>query len=253
MATVASHAPSPTSCRPAPSCRRPAGGSRLGRPDPGSDPFGSLQWPDLRREFFGSAPVVSDERVKFRGPPFAEDPMNVPVSVAALGRRFLADTEHLHREWCLVQTDALSPALPAMSHMWAAAGDGAQTVAAKGSPEAVMDLCHLDEARRARIAAVVEELAADALHVLAVARGGFIGHDWPASEHDFDFEFVGLLGLADPARPEVPAAVAECRAAGIRVLMTIVAEIVAVKNGVALMQKKEGSALPESSGVCARS
>ena len=136
-----------------------------------------------------------------------------------LGERFLADTEHLHRDWRLVQTYALSPALRAMSHVWAAAGDGAQTVAAKGAPEAVMALCHLDQARSARIASVVDELAAEGLRVLAVARGSFIGQDWPANEHDFDFEFTGLLGLADPVRPEVPAAVAECRAAGIRVVM----------------------------------
>jgi len=136
-----------------------------------------------------------------------------------LGERFLTDTEHLHRDWRLVQTYALSPALRAMSHVWAAAGDGAQTVAAKGAPEAVMDLCHLDDAQKARIAGVVEELAAAGLRVLAVARGGFTGLAWPASEHDFDLEFLGLLGLADPVRPEVPAAVAECRAAGIRVVM----------------------------------
>lgn len=136
-----------------------------------------------------------------------------------LGERFLADTEHLHRDWRLVQTYALSPALRAMSHVWAAAGDGAQTVAAKGAPEAVMALCHLDQARSAHIASVVDELAAEGLRVLAVARGSFIGQDWPANEHDFDFEFTGLLGLADPVRPEVPAAVAECRAAGIRVVM----------------------------------
>lgn len=51
----------------------------------GGDPFRSLQWPDLKREFFGSAQVVFDERVQVRAPAFAEDPMNVPVSVAALG------------------------------------------------------------------------------------------------------------------------------------------------------------------------
>lgn len=136
-----------------------------------------------------------------------------------LGERFLADTEHLHRDWRLVQTYALSPALRAMSHVWAATGDGVQTVAAKGAPEAVMDLCHLSDVQKAHIARVVDELAAEGLRVLAVARGAFTGQDWPTNEHDFDFEFIGLLGLADPVRPQVPAAVAECRAAGIRVVM----------------------------------
>ncbi|WP_425261971.1 cation-translocating P-type ATPase [Rubrivivax sp. RP6-9] len=136
-----------------------------------------------------------------------------------LGQRFLADTEHLHRDWRLVQAYALSPELRAMSHVWASSVDGLQTVAAKGAPEAVMDLCHLDAAQRARIAAVVDELAAEGLRVLAAARGTFAGRDWPPSEHGFDVEFVGLLGLSDPVRPEVPAAVAECRAAGIRVVM----------------------------------
>ncbi|MBX3605746.1 MAG: quinoprotein dehydrogenase-associated SoxYZ-like carrier [Piscinibacter sp.] len=50
-----------------------------------ADPFGSLQWPDLRREFFGSAPVEFDPRVQVRGPGFAEDPMNVPIGVSAAG------------------------------------------------------------------------------------------------------------------------------------------------------------------------
>ncbi len=136
-----------------------------------------------------------------------------------LGQRFLADTEHLHQDWRLVQSYALSPALRAMSHVWAASGDGAQTVAAKGAPEAVVDLCHLGDAQRAHVASAVDELAAEGLRVLAVARGSFTGQDWPANEHDFAFEFIGLLGLADPVRAQVPAAVAECRAAGIRVVM----------------------------------
>jgi Ca2+-transporting ATPase len=136
-----------------------------------------------------------------------------------LGQRFLAHTEHLHHDWQLVQTYALSPALRAMSHVWAANTDGVQTVAAKGAPEAVVDLCHLGDEDRARIAATVDGLAAKGLRVLGAARGNFVGQQWPADEHGFDFEFIGLLGLADPVRAEVPAAVAECRAAGIRVMM----------------------------------
>ncbi len=136
-----------------------------------------------------------------------------------LGEQFLARTEHVHRDWRLVQTYALSPALRAMSHVWSAPEGGTQVVAAKGAPEAVIALCHLDATAQARIAAAVDVLAADGLRVLAVAHGRFEGQDWPAVEHDFDFEFVGLLGLSDPLRAQVPAAITECRAAGIRVLM----------------------------------
>jgi sulfur-oxidizing protein SoxY len=53
----------------------------------GGDPFGSFQWPDLSREFLGAEPVEFDARVKVLGPAFAEDPMNVPVTVSAEGLR----------------------------------------------------------------------------------------------------------------------------------------------------------------------
>lgn len=58
----------------------------------GGDPFRSLQWPDLQREFFGDAKVVFDERVQVSGPGFAEDPMNVPIGVSAAA---LPDVETL--------------------------------------------------------------------------------------------------------------------------------------------------------------
>jgi P-type Ca2+ transporter type 2C len=140
-----------------------------------------------------------------------------------LGQHFLTHTEHLHRDWQLVQAYALSPTLRAMAHGWAAPtppADGqGHVVAAKGAPEAVMDLCHLDNATRARIARRVDALAADGLRVLAVAQGRQPGPQWPAAEHDLDFRFVGLLGLADPLRPQIPAAVQACGEAGIRVIM----------------------------------
>jgi Ca2+-transporting ATPase len=62
-------------------------------------------------------------------------------------------------------------------------------------------------------------MAAEGLRVLGVAKATFTGTDWPAGQHDFDFELVGLLGLADPLRASVPNAVAECQSAGIRVMM----------------------------------
>lgn len=53
-------------------------------PDPfEGDPFQSHPWVDMRKEYLGAnAKTVFDERVQVRGPAFAEDPMNVPITVS---------------------------------------------------------------------------------------------------------------------------------------------------------------------------
>lgn len=136
-----------------------------------------------------------------------------------LGQHFLAGTEHLHRDWTLLQSYGLTPELRAMAQVWKAAEGNNHVVAAKGAPEAIMDLCHLDAAAQAGIATEVDTMAAKGLRVLGVACAQHTGQNWPALEHDFDFAFVGLLGLADPLRAEIAPAMAQCHAAGIRVVM----------------------------------
>lgn len=51
----------------------------------GGDPLGTLQWPDLRREFIGEGAVAFSDRVRVRVPETADDPLNVPVMVDARG------------------------------------------------------------------------------------------------------------------------------------------------------------------------
>ena len=55
--------------------------------------------------------------------------------------------------------------------------------------------------------------------VLAVASATPPDRDWRATQHDYRYTLAGLVGLADPLRPGVAAAVADCRAAGLRVVM----------------------------------
>jgi Ca2+-transporting ATPase len=131
----------------------------------------------------------------------------------------LANTEHLHPDWELVREYELSPELPAMSHLWRTEAGKHPVVAAKGAPEAVADLCHLPEATRREMALQAERMADRGLRVLGVARATHRGDAWPEIQHDFDFQWVGLVGLSDPLRTEVPEAVARCRRAGIRVIM----------------------------------
>lgn len=76
------------------------------------------------------------------------DPME--KAFKQLGDRYLADTEHLHSDWQLLQEYPLSPHLLAMSHVWESAVSEASAmpnrklyeVAAKGAPEAIANLCH---------------------------------------------------------------------------------------------------------------
>ncbi|MCC6201017.1 MAG: cation-translocating P-type ATPase [Moraxellaceae bacterium] len=136
-----------------------------------------------------------------------------------LGEHFLANTEHLHRDWELLHGYGLTPELRAMSHVWRVTSGTVHEVAAKGAPEAIVDLCHLDEEHRQKISDDVNAMAIAGLRVLAFAQARFVGEEWPGSEHDFDFEFVGLLGLYDPLRPEIMAVVRESHEAGIRVVM----------------------------------
>lgn len=136
-----------------------------------------------------------------------------------LGNHQLANTEHLHADWTLEREYPLSPSLLAMSHVWKSPTGHDCVLAAKGAPEAIADLCHLSTDRTKTIGEQVAMMAQDGLRVLGVARGVFRQQKLPGDQHDFTFEFLGLVGLADPIRPTVPAAVEECYTAGIRVVM----------------------------------
>lgn len=136
-----------------------------------------------------------------------------------LGREYLANTEHLHDDWVLVHEYELTPQMLAMSHLWRGPDNAPHRVAAKGAPEAILDLCHVSEAEAVPVIAEAARLAGEGYRVLGVARATHRGDAWPERQHDFDFELLGLVALADPIRPEVQQAVSECRAAGIRVAM----------------------------------
>lgn len=122
-------------------------------------------------------------------------------------------------EWTLAREYGMSVEMRAVALGWhRGAGQGA-IVAAKGAPEAIVDLCHLSPAASAPLLAAANAMAARGLRVLAVAGADHVAGHWPDTVHDFDFAPLGLLGFADPLRAGVRDAVAECRAAGIRVMM----------------------------------
>ncbi len=112
--------------------------------------------------------------------------------------------------------------------------EGPVRVYVKGAPDTILQFCDralngdgtklLDHAGKEAILDENAHMASEALRVLAVAYGTIDPDDVESFKEDLDHGraaliFVGLVGMMDPARPEVPEAVRLCKQAGIRVVM----------------------------------
>ena len=105
------------------------------------------------------------------------------------------------------------------------ATEAGQVAYAKGAPETILRACArqwtsqgevaLEDADREAILAEVQQMAAEALRVLAVASKA--GSDLADAERDMSF--VGLVGMIDPPRPEAKASIERCEQAGIKVVL----------------------------------
>jgi Ca2+-transporting ATPase len=145
------------------------------------------------------------------------DPME--IAFQNFGSHSLSNTEHLHHDWKLKHEYPLTPALLSMSRVWSLAAGQGLVIAAKGAPEAIAELCRLSPDGLKEITERASEMASEGLRVLGVAKSQWGESPLPESQQELTFEWIGLVGLADPIRPEVPAAVEQCHRAGIRVIM----------------------------------
>jgi sodium/potassium-transporting ATPase subunit alpha len=108
------------------------------------------------------------------------------------------------------------------------AAPGGNILYCKGAPESLLPLCTqmsdagrlcpLDDAVRAQIVAGQDVMAERGLRVLAFATRT-LPPDCAHSAYEQDMVFLGLVGLEDPPRADVPEAIAKCRTAGIKVIM----------------------------------
>ena len=136
-----------------------------------------------------------------------------------LGQRCLAASGRLHPDWILAHEYAMTPELLAVTHVWKPPQQDTYVIAAKGAPETIAHLCGLGADALESVVRQVDRTAARGMRVLAVARASSPGPPWPDSPAAFGFDLLGLVGLADPLRPNIADAVNQCRAAGIRVVM----------------------------------
>ncbi len=119
----------------------------------------------------------------------------------------------------LVKEYPFSHELTAMTRIYKNDETGEFYISAKGAPETIIGLCKdSDDANRQHLDAV-QKMAERGLRVIAVARGSMLNNSIPEKLSELKYQFIGLVGLEDPIRPEVPNAIKECKEAGIKVVM----------------------------------
>ena len=149
-----------------------------------------------------------------------KDPFDpIEKEIKSTTEKFLQKTEHIHDQWKLVREYPLSKHLLALSHVWESSDRRKHVIAAKGAPEAIADLCHFTKEQTQEVLIHVKEMTEKGLRVLGVARSSSPEDYLPDKQHDFEFEFVGLLGFVDPVRLSVAPSLKDCYTAGMRMIM----------------------------------
>jgi Ca2+-transporting ATPase len=141
------------------------------------------------------------------------DPMERAI-VEASG----APARTLRETWTLARDYPLTSGFLAVCHAWRSPA-GERRVAIKGAPETVLALCRLDAGAIRQALQEVERASGTGLRLLAIAEADWNGGDWLDDPRTYPFTWMGFVALADPLRAEVPAAIAQCRGAGVRVVM----------------------------------
>ncbi len=105
---------------------------------------------------------------------------------------------------------------PMMTHIFENES-GKRIIAAKGAPEAIMNVCELTETEKEEINTAFNTMATEGFRVLGVGKATFEGNDFPKTQQEFKFKFKGLVAFHDPPKKNIPAVFEDFYNAGISI------------------------------------
>jgi P-type Ca2+ transporter type 2C len=109
----------------------------------------------------------------------------------------------------------LSGKPPMMTHIFES--KSSRIIAAKGAPEALIQICSLSEVEKKQIQTALEELTKEGYRILAIADSQFEGNNFPKTQQEFQFDFKGLVAFYDPPKKNIHAVLQHFYKAGITV------------------------------------
>lgn len=144
--------------------------------------------------------------------PIPFDPMEMELHTV-YAKETLTD-ERAHYK--MIHEYPLSGTPPMMTHIFE--NDlGHRIIAAKGAPEALINVSNLTAVERHQIKEAFKTLATDGYRVLGVGETIFTGNHFPTTQHEFKFQFKGLIAFHDPPKKNIQKVFEDFYAAGISV------------------------------------
>ncbi len=144
--------------------------------------------------------------------PIPFDPMEVALH-SAYTKVILPDQRP---DYKMVHEYPLVGKPPMMTHIFEN-NSGKRIIAAKGAPEALMNVSGLTTEEKQQIENAIKTLATDGYRVLAVGESTFKGNNYPATQQEFKFAFKGLVAFYDPPKKNIQSVLENFYKAGIAV------------------------------------
>jgi Ca2+-transporting ATPase len=208
-------------------------------------------WPDEERQRIDEVLSEASQRLLRAGALASRretvEPMDAAFWLACPQLRAESDSWALVRDYPFGRDPATQARELTSARAFRVASEASSNISLKGVPEAVFDLCQLRGDVRAEMTTRIAALAAEGLRVLGVAEASAPG-DAPPDRHALSFSFLGLVGIEDPVRADVPAAVHTIEEAGLRILVITgddpeTARAVAKKAGLTVARVVRGADL----------
>lgn len=125
-------------------------------------------------------------------------------------------TNDRRKEFRLFHEYPLDGKPPMMTHLFENAAKE-RIIAAKGAPEAILQVSRLSETEKEKIRAQVKTFGKQGYRVLGVAKSNFEGDNFPEKQQDFIFDFLGLTVFFDPPKKGIKDVFRHIYDAGIKV------------------------------------
>lgn len=105
---------------------------------------------------------------------------------------------------------------PMMTHLFED-GHGNRIIAAKGAPEALLEVSRLTDAEKAKLRELIQEFGKQGYRILGVGKADFDGNNFPEKQQDFEFDFLGFTVFYDPPKSGIQEVFQQIYDAGIKV------------------------------------